>query len=80
MRLRLPLDVIMSVALVRFVILGDIGERIKMRYALSEIDFDTVQCTEDSDRVMIIDLIEEWYGSLDNFKYTPKPLKIIITP
>ncbi|KAF4671809.1 hypothetical protein FOL47_001182 [Perkinsus chesapeaki] len=66
--LRLPLDVIMSVALLRFVILGDLGERMKMRYALSEIDFETVQCTESSDKEMIIDLIEEWYGSLEKFK------------
>lgn len=65
---RLPFDVIMCVMQVRYVFLADISSRIKMRYSLSDIHFDTVQCSEPTDCATILDLIEEWYGSLDVFK------------
>lgn len=66
--LQFPFDILMCVIRVRFVFLANISSRIKMRYSLSDIDFDTVQCTEPSDRAMILDLIEEWYGNLEKFK------------
>ncbi|KAF4655847.1 hypothetical protein FOZ61_007346 [Perkinsus olseni] len=65
---QLPIDIVMCMVQVRYVFLGDITSRIKIRYSLSEIDFNTVQCTEPSDRAMILDLIEVWYGSLSKFK------------
>ncbi|KAF4671810.1 hypothetical protein FOL47_001183 [Perkinsus chesapeaki] len=61
-------DACMWMLQMKLVVLDDLGSRFTMGCCLTSVDFDSVECTEASDRKTIIELIKEWYGSLEAFQ------------